>query len=167
MEFTCYFRVETGCILSSAVFIFIRINKTQILAYGISDRVILLFSSLQRLKFEIAEVMTEIEQLTCVGERWVFFFFLNHQFRVESNYCFHHWLMCWLFCLISLFVRNNFDNITISQIPRWHIKCSHFVQQSGRAPKDIQFKMIQNRFRAKQEILTFKKLLPAHCQLLK
>lgn len=24
---------------------------------------------LQRLKFEIAEVMTEIEQLTCVGER--------------------------------------------------------------------------------------------------
>lgn len=26
--------------------------------------------SLQRLKFEIAEVMTEIEQLTCVGERW-------------------------------------------------------------------------------------------------
>lgn len=30
-----------------------------------------MFSSLQRLKFEIAEVMTEIEQLTCVGERWV------------------------------------------------------------------------------------------------
>lgn len=26
----------------------------------------------QRLKFEIAEVMTEIEQLTCVGERWEF-----------------------------------------------------------------------------------------------
>lgn len=31
--------------------------------------VIVLFSSPQRLKFEIAEVMTEIEQLTCVGER--------------------------------------------------------------------------------------------------
>lgn len=28
-----------------------------------------LFLFLQRLKFEIAEVMTEIEQLTCVGER--------------------------------------------------------------------------------------------------
>lgn len=41
------------------------------LKYGISGRVIWLFFffSLQRLKFEIAEVMTEIEQLTCVGER--------------------------------------------------------------------------------------------------
>lgn len=34
-----------------------------------NDLALALFS--QRLKFEIAEVMTEIEQLTCIGERLV------------------------------------------------------------------------------------------------
>lgn len=44
-----------------------------VLICGQTDKNFFLHVLSQRLKFEIAEVMTEIEQLTCVGERYAIY----------------------------------------------------------------------------------------------